>query len=107
LVGLTFDCKGLGLNLLAIYIGFRCPFRRNHALVHLKKIIKFAWNDVFSGQVRAILFFAFIVVDQAPTRALLAIPAACNIMLVLVLPVIAFPRACLDKRIITLAMGKF
>jgi hypothetical protein len=107
LVGLAFDCKGLSLNLLAIYIGFRYPFRRNHGLVHLKDIIKFAGNDVFVGQVRAILFFVFIVVDQASTRAHLAIPTARAIMLVLVLPVITFLRACLDKRILTLAMGKF
>lgn len=76
-------------------------------MVHLKDIFQFAGNDVFVGQVRAILFFAFIVVDQARTRALLAIPTARAIVLVLVLPVIAFPWAFLDKRILTLAMGKF
>jgi hypothetical protein len=107
LIGLAFDCKGLGLNLLAICIGFRYSFRGNHALVHVKDSIQFAGNDVPVGQVRAILFSAFVVIDQPRAGALLAIPTARAIVLILILPVIAFSRACLDKRILTHAMKKF
>ena len=96
LICLAFDSKWLGLNLLAIRIGFPYPFRGNHALAHLKDIIQFAGTHVFVGQVRAILSFTFVVIDQARTGTLLAIPAARAIVLVLVLPVIASSRACLD-----------